>query len=78
MFDANDAEEDDAEGPVRQGRPGGAAPGREDAVTVDDRVLDLLQRDRGVYAVHLALGSAVGRGRHPHMVGEADERQPPA
>ena len=36
------AQEDDAERPVRQGRPGRAAAGRERGVPVDDRILDLL------------------------------------
>ena len=43
-------QEDDAEGAVRQGRPGGAAPGRDGAVPVDDRVLDLLEGDGAVAA----------------------------
>ncbi len=39
------AQEDDAEGPVGEGGPRGAGPGRDRGVPVDDGVLDLLDRN---------------------------------
>ena len=70
------AQEDDAEGPVRQGRPCGAGTGRDGGVAVDDGVLDLLDGDGTVVALRRALGSAVGRGRHPPIVREAPTGRP--
>ncbi len=63
-------QEDDAEGAVRQGRPCGAAAGRDGAVPVDDRILDLLQGDGAV----VVLGAVVGGGRHRPMVREPPSR----
>ena len=63
------AQEDDAERPVPERRPGRAAAGRDRTVAVDDRVLDLLDGDGAIFVV-LALGSAVGRGGHRPMVRE--------
>ena len=59
------AEEDDAEGPVGQGGPGGAPAGWERGVPVDDGVLDLLDRDGGFVGVPL-----VWLPRHGPIVGE--------
>ena len=65
------AEEDDAEGPVRQCRPRRAGSGGKGSVPVDDRVLDLLYGDGAVVGSRHRSGSrvtpgpaVVGRGRH--------------
>ena len=68
------AQEDDAEGPVRQGGPRRARPGRDGGVPVDDGVLDLLDGDGAVVALGGlsdagGTGPSYGRPSGPVLVG---------